>query len=98
MLGGALCVLSLFVIGWRGENTLTGMSTAFAPYYLFGVEPVVWGLAVSAALGVGVSLLSSPPPAPHVCKLFDAPCGANRDGLCANPETVGGESLRRRSV
>jgi hypothetical protein len=36
---------------------------AFAPLYVGGVDPLVWGLAISLLLGVGVSLATRPDPA-----------------------------------
>jgi SSS family solute:Na+ symporter/sodium/pantothenate symporter len=67
MLCGAGTILALFVAGW-----LSG-GAAFQPYTLLGLEPLVWGLAVSAVAGVVVSLATSPPPAELVSRLFDAP-------------------------
>jgi sodium/pantothenate symporter len=43
--------------GW-GEKRLD----AFAPLYLGGLDPLVWGLLVSLVLGVGVSLATRPDP------------------------------------
>jgi SSS family solute:Na+ symporter/sodium/pantothenate symporter len=42
----------------------------FAPVYLFNLDPVLWGLAVSFVLAIVVSLLTSPPPDKHVDKYF----------------------------
>lgn len=73
MVAGAGTVLALFIAGWFGEKSGIGMATAFAPYYLLGIEPVVWGLAASLVVGVVVSLITQPPPLPLVQKLFEAP-------------------------
>jgi sodium/pantothenate symporter len=73
MIAGAGTVLALFITGWFGEQSGIGMATAFAPYYLFGIEPVVWGLAASAIAGIGISVLTSPPPPPLIQRLFDSP-------------------------
>jgi SSS family solute:Na+ symporter/sodium/pantothenate symporter len=67
MLGGAGTILALFIAG-----SIAG-GTAFQPYLLFGLEPIVWGLAVSAVAGVVVSLCTVPPPPTLVSRLFDAP-------------------------
>jgi Na+/proline symporter len=59
MLGGALTVLALYMVGWHlgiGENR----PDDYAPYYLLGFDPLVWGLSVSCLLAVGVSLLTKP--------------------------------------
>jgi SSS family solute:Na+ symporter/sodium/pantothenate symporter len=42
----------------------------FAPYYLFDIDPVLYGLLVSFVLGIAVSLLTPPPPAKHVDTYF----------------------------
>ena len=57
---------------WLGPPQTIGMAKGFKPYFVFGLEPVVWGLLVSAICGVGVSLLTKPPPAEHVAKFFEA--------------------------
>jgi SSS family solute:Na+ symporter/sodium/pantothenate symporter len=71
MLGGAATVLALSAMGWwqtwliehgwLAPTPLIGQATSFRPYFLYGMEPVVWGLLVSLTLGVGVSLCSRPP-------------------------------------
>ncbi|MEX0679614.1 MAG: sodium:solute symporter, partial [Pirellulales bacterium] len=70
MLAGAGTILALFV----GGSIESG--TAFVAYQLLSLEPIVWGLAVSAAAGVLVSFMTSPPPAELVSRLFDAPQAA----------------------
>jgi SSS family solute:Na+ symporter/sodium/pantothenate symporter len=77
MIVGAGTVLSLFIVGWCTEKATVGMDTAFTPYYLWGLEPVVWGLAASALAGVSVSLVTKPPPEPLIVRLFDAPTPPN---------------------
>ncbi len=67
MLGGATMVLSLFTAGPLVEG-----KPMFEPYQLLGLDPIVWGLAVSSVLSVSVSLITSPPPDELVAKLFDA--------------------------
>jgi SSS family solute:Na+ symporter/sodium/pantothenate symporter len=42
----------------------------FAPYYLFGLDPLIYGLLASFGLGIGVSLLTKPLPAPEVDRYF----------------------------
>ncbi len=76
MLGGVGVVLTLFAAGWvqawLGIDPMIGQRTAFRAYYLLGLEPVVWGLAVSLLAGVGVSHLTRPPAPERVAMLFDA--------------------------
>jgi SSS family solute:Na+ symporter/sodium/pantothenate symporter len=67
MLGGAATVLALFTAGPLVEG-----KNLFDPYQLFGLDPIVWGLAVSGVLCVAVSKITSPPPEQLVSRLFDA--------------------------
>jgi SSS family solute:Na+ symporter/sodium/pantothenate symporter len=75
MLAGSATMLALFATGWilswRGYDPMIGPATAFRPYYLLGLEPIVWGLAVSLAMGIGVSLATAPPDPQLVSRLFD---------------------------
>ena len=73
MLVGALAVLGLFVAGWAGDDPGIGQATRFRPFYLLGMDPLIWGLAASAAAGVTVSLVTRPPGSSHISSLFDAP-------------------------
>jgi Na+/pantothenate symporter len=40
------------------------------PYYLLGLDPLVHGLVASFGVGIGVSLLTQPPPPDHVDRYF----------------------------
>ncbi len=78
MLTGSGTVLLLFGLGqlpldWLGPPQTIGMTKGFKPYFVYGLEPVVWGLLVSAIAGVGVSLVTRPPHEDHLAKYFDAP-------------------------
>ncbi|HEX4147867.1 MAG TPA: sodium:solute symporter [Pirellulales bacterium] len=81
MIGGSATMLVLSALGWW-QPTLAahgwlpppaaiGPTTSFRPYLLLGLEPVVWGLAVSLILGAGVSLATRPPREEVLAKLFD---------------------------
>jgi sodium/pantothenate symporter len=71
MLAGASTMFTLFAIGWSGKvNQMIGPDTSFRPYFLGGMEPIVWGLLASLVAGVGVSLLTRPPDAERVDRLF----------------------------
>jgi sodium/pantothenate symporter len=72
MVTGCSTILVLFISGYLGTGSI------FQPYLLYGLEPIVWGLAVSTIAGIGVSLITSPPPAEIVAQLFDAPQFASR--------------------
>jgi sodium/pantothenate symporter len=75
MLAGSATMLALFGSGWilafRGYDQGLGPDTTFRAYYLAGLEPIVWGLAVSIVAGVGVSLVTRPPDERLVSWLFD---------------------------
>jgi sodium/pantothenate symporter len=71
MMAGACSILALFIAGSIASGT------AFAPYALLGLDPIVWGLAVSGVAGVVVSLLTPAPPAELVSRMFDVPMGTS---------------------
>ena len=72
MLIGVSTVFLLYLGGWKGEDPKIGVHSLFRPYYLFGLDPIVWGLAVSAVAGIVVSLVTRPPDRALVSHLFDA--------------------------
>jgi sodium/pantothenate symporter len=72
MLAGSLTVLVLLVVGINSPDDGLGPQTAFQSYHWMGLESAVWGVLFSAIAGVGVSLVTEPPPAELVSKLFDA--------------------------
>lgn len=72
MLGGAGTMVLMYVLGARGFGSQSiGAASAFRPFYLMGLDPLIWGLLVSAGLGIVVSLLTAPPPAETISRLFD---------------------------
>jgi sodium/pantothenate symporter len=79
MAGGALTVLALNAAGWVMFGLLGWggpAKTGFRPYLLLGIEPVVWGILVSAIAGIFVSLKTPPPSEEHVHKMFDVDADA----------------------
>jgi SSS family solute:Na+ symporter/sodium/pantothenate symporter len=73
LLAGFSTVLALYLLGWAGvgKEGLSGPAAKpFAPLYLFGLDPVLYGLATSFGLGFGVSLFSPPLPADAVDYYF----------------------------
>jgi SSS family solute:Na+ symporter/sodium/pantothenate symporter len=76
MIAGASTMFALFaagwVLSWRGYDQGIGPQTMFRPYYLLGLEPVVWGLFASAVAGCLGSLLTRPPDRAGVSRFFDA--------------------------
>jgi SSS family solute:Na+ symporter/sodium/pantothenate symporter len=84
LFGGFLSVSILYVLGWWGVGKAGASGPAaeeFAPWYLFGLDPLIFGLAVSFGLGIVVSLLTRPMPAALVDPFFLA---AERDTLPAD--------------
>jgi SSS family solute:Na+ symporter/sodium/pantothenate symporter len=80
MLAGAATILALFSCAPLLEN-----KRFFDPYALLGLDPIIWGLAVSAVVSVSVSLATSPPPAALIARLFDDQDTTTRR---AAPETI----------
>lgn len=72
MLVGAGTILVLFIFGWIGPDPMIGERTAFRPYFLLDLHPIVWGLVTSFLAGIGVSLATKPPREELVSRLFDA--------------------------
>jgi SSS family solute:Na+ symporter/sodium/pantothenate symporter len=73
LLGGFLTVSVLYVLGWcgLGKAGKTGPAAEpFAPVYLSDLDPVLWGLLISFALAIVVSLLTEPLPEKHVDRYF----------------------------
>jgi SSS family solute:Na+ symporter/sodium/pantothenate symporter len=73
LVGGFATVTLLYTLGWLniGKEGRTGPAAEpFAPLYLFGLDPVIYGLAVSFALGIVVSLLTEPLPKKAVDRYF----------------------------
>jgi len=75
MITGSTTMLGLYGRGWwmawTDQDQGYGLSTSFRPYFLAGLEPIVWGLLASVTAGIVVSLLTRPPDAELVAWLFD---------------------------
>ncbi len=89
MLAGAGTVLALFIAGFIIGDQGIGQATRFRPYFLLGLEPVVWGLAVSMLVGVVVSLRTAPPDAERVSRLFDAEIKEPQSQFSRDPKGSG---------
>ncbi|MEZ6069841.1 MAG: hypothetical protein R3C10_06075 [Pirellulales bacterium] len=81
MLAGSATVVGLYAVGWLPDGMMPAAFVqdevlftggAFRPIYLFGIDPIVWGLLMSAVAGVAVSLATQPPRAEIISNLFDA--------------------------
>ncbi len=60
------------VMSVLGPDSKMGLASTFRPYFLLGLDPILWGLLASAICGIGVSLITRPPSAELISKLFDA--------------------------
>jgi SSS family solute:Na+ symporter/sodium/pantothenate symporter len=72
MLAGGATVIALLIQGLLSDDPAIGPKSDFRPFFLFGFEPFVWGLLVSAAAGIAASLLTRPPDAARTSRMFDA--------------------------
>lgn len=80
MIAGTASVLTLYLVPLvvyltTGEtlDPMIGQLTRFRPYFLLGLDPVLWGLTASLIAGVLVSLVTQAPPKAVISRLFDAP-------------------------
>jgi sodium/pantothenate symporter len=72
IVGGGL-VTGLYAIGIFGlqPDQLLGQVTKFRPYFLLGIDPLIWGLLGSISVGVIVTLLTKPPDDEVVGRFFE---------------------------
>ena len=66
-------MLVLYTIGITNQlmQAQTKALTSFRPVFLFGYDPLIWGLVASIVLGVIVTLLTDPPDEDLVSRMFD---------------------------
>src|SRR5260370_417840 len=73
MVGGFLTVVLLWCFGYGGVGK-AGLSgppaEKFAPFCPLGLDPILFGLLISFALGIVVSLFTRPLPTPYVDRYF----------------------------
>jgi SSS family solute:Na+ symporter/sodium/pantothenate symporter len=72
MVAGAGTMIVLYAVGFMLPDPMIGNATSFRPYFLLGLEPIVWGLLASLLAGIAVSLCTRPPAPELVSRLFDA--------------------------
>lgn len=72
MLVGSGAQVALYLLGPLMPDPMIGAETSFRPYFLLGMEPMIWAVLASAAAGVIVSLATTPPSDELVSRLFDA--------------------------
>jgi hypothetical protein len=73
MISGFLSVAVLWLLGFLGIGKAGKMGAAaqdFAPVYLFGLDPLLYGLASSFLLAIVISLCTQPLPRSHVDRYF----------------------------
>jgi sodium/pantothenate symporter len=73
MLTGAVTMLVLYLTGFSLADPLIGQATQLRPYFMLGLEPLLWGVTASAIVGVAVSLNTTPPSEKLMHQLFVAP-------------------------
>jgi len=60
-------------LGMFQDPPQIGPEAGFRPYYLAGMEPLVFGVLVSSIVGIIVTYCTQPPDEKIVSPLFDAP-------------------------
>lgn len=83
MVSGAGVVLFLYLCGIMGWSPAQAIGAAgdFRPWFLLGLEPLIWGLLASSSSAVLVSLVTAPLPAEHISRLFDRRTGAEGEAV-----------------
>lgn len=71
MLAGGGTLIAFYISGFLLPDPMMGPKSSVRPFYFMGVDPILWGLAASTFGGVVGSLLSTPPDAAHVSRMFD---------------------------
>ena len=69
------------ILKFLGPDPLIGPIGLLRPYYVLGVDPVLWAMLASVLAGVLVSLVTSPPPRDLISRLFDAKPVAPTSGV-----------------
>ena len=72
MISGAVTMLVMYTIGFNSPDPKIGNATDFRPYFLAGLEPMMWAIPVSALVGIVASYLTPPPDEQQVAKFFEA--------------------------
>jgi SSS family solute:Na+ symporter/sodium/pantothenate symporter len=89
MLTGFFTVMVFYILGWNGigKAGLTGPAAeGVAPIYLFGFDPLIYGMLASFAVGITISWVTRPLPSNHIAKYFlvsPAPAGEREPGASA---------------
>lgn len=59
------------VLAVLGNDPMIGIAGLFRPYFVLGIDPIVWSLLASAVAGIGTSLVTAPPEENRVSRFFD---------------------------
>jgi SSS family solute:Na+ symporter/sodium/pantothenate symporter len=65
------------ILGILGPDPKIGPSGLFRPYYVLGVDPIIWGLLASIVCGIAGTLLTNPPSPELVSRFFDKPASTS---------------------
>jgi sodium/pantothenate symporter len=87
MLSGAVTMIAFYVAGMLQQPPPIGPEGGLRPYYPIGMEPLIFGVLVSAVVGVVVSFSTSPPSEAIVSPLFDAPPETESKSAALSPST-----------
>ncbi len=71
MLAGGGTLISFYIVGSFMPDPKIGVISSVRPFYLFGFDPIVWGMLASAVAGIVVTKLTPPPDEQLVAKMFD---------------------------
>jgi SSS family solute:Na+ symporter/sodium/pantothenate symporter len=73
MISGAMTVLVLYLIGILNllPHQAIGAATGFRPWYLWGFDPLIWGILVSGTSGILISLMTMPMDEELLSRMFD---------------------------
>jgi SSS family solute:Na+ symporter/sodium/pantothenate symporter len=59
------------VLDALGPDPKIGIAGIFRPYYVLGVDPMIWSIFASVIAGIGTSLITTPPAEERVSRFFD---------------------------
>lgn len=63
--------LAKSILDVLGPDPKIGIAGTFRPYFVLGIDPVVWSILASAVAGIGTSLMTTPPSEERVSRFFD---------------------------
>ncbi|MBI1345360.1 sodium:solute symporter [bacterium] len=60
------------ILSLLGPDLKMGLASAFRPYFLLNLDPIIWGLLASTIAGIGVTLCTRPPGQDLIDRMFNA--------------------------